>query len=297
MPRLVTHFSTLITLIGALAITLALSLGVTLPHSQAMLFSSAWNWQNDGVRVYLLDVNRTLAQPIFISRGDDLPGLPMVWSPDGERVAYVSNTQFPQTWLLNLHDLGFTHLASSITDSVLNAVWSPDGTRLAFVGIHDDQVDIYVADADGGNSHPLTRNGAGYKNLMWSPDSRQIAAESGQSSEDIVLVNVDDGRVVNLTNQPDRDLRPAWSPTGQTLAFISSRGNSGTGGTRFDLYIVDTACLALQIDCATPARRLTDDYPARSASRCWGCRCCRCAWSRKFRRSFAEYRGPPRARS
>lgn len=257
--RLITHLSTITLTAGTLVVMLALSMGQALPRSQQLLFSSARNWQDWAVGVYALDLERNIAQQFFASRSDNLPGQPILWSPDGDHIAYVSDMQHLETYLVNFRDLDVSRLAASTTDSEFNAEWSPDGRWLAFVGSADRHADIYLAEADGNQARKLTNTGAGYKNLAWSPDSRWIAAEAGESNEEIVLVDTANGKITNLTRHPAKDVRPAWSLEGSQIAFLSSRENRGTGGTRFDLYILDVECLTC------PARRLTDDHPADSA--------------------------------
>jgi Tol biopolymer transport system component len=60
---------------------------------------------------------------------------------------------------------------------------------------------------------------------------------------------------VNLTNDPAKDLRPAWSPQGGLLAFRSGQNE------RFQIYIVQTAAAGLRRLLFTEAN---DDQPAWS---------------------------------
>src|SRR5829696_7046192 len=54
----------------------------------------------------------------------------------------------------------------------------------------------------------------------WSPDGSSLALAN--SSGDILVVRLADGRVTNLTNHPAFDWAPAWSRTGK-IAFASDR--------------------------------------------------------------------------
>lgn len=263
MIRLLTQLSTMVALTGVLAVTLALGAGRAAPRGEEIIFNSSTTWQAADVNIFVLDLSRNLVLPMFQSRADNLPGLPLIWSPDGQQLAYVRSSEDDQTYLMDMQDMRPRRLAVPLTETEFNAVWSPDGQRLAFVGAEGRTIDIYIAQADGSEARNLTQNGRGYKNLMWSPDSRWIAAESLRGSEDIYLIDSLNGLVINLTDDPDKDIRPAWSPDGRELAFLSSRANRGTAGTRFDLYTLALDCVE-QLNCPQSARRLTVNHPADS---------------------------------
>jgi Tol biopolymer transport system component len=256
VSKTISSFSFLSLVTGALAVMLAIGTGPTLPHGDQLLFSSARNWQDSQVVVYTLDMLRNLAQPLLVSRSDNLPGQPVVVSPDGRRIAYVLDGQHLQTAVLDFQDLQVRTVGNDLTTEQFNPVWSPDGRSLAYVGIQDTQSNIYVTNANGDHPRLLTIIGAGYKNLVWSPDGTKIAVEVGQLNEDIGVITVSNGRVTNITRSPERDIRPSWSPDGAKIAFLSSRDNTGTGGTRFDLYVVDADC-----NPCNP-RRYTTTHPA-----------------------------------
>ncbi len=79
---------------------------------------------------------------------------------------------------------------------------------------------------------------------------RQLAyvvytAREGRTNADIYILDIDHDLQYNLTNTPEYDLQPAWSPDGARMAFISTRS---TGG---QLYVVDASGANL--------RRLTQD--------------------------------------
>jgi TolB protein len=258
MSRVVSHFSTLMILASSLGVMLALGTGHALPHGEQLLFSSAHNWQDWDVSVNVLDMSHGLAQPVFIGRSDNVPGFPIVWSPDGQHVAYVLNFPYLETDVLDFRTMGVQPLLGQAADLSFDAEWAPDGRSLAFIGIHDGVRSLYLAGADGSHPRQLTDD-PGYKNLAWSPDSSRIALEMGVGDEDIGVVAVRDGHVTRLTQDGARDIRPAWSLDGNQIAFLSSRAGVRIGGTRFDLYLTDSVC----DHCLT--RRLTDSFPADSS--------------------------------
>jgi len=59
-----------------------------------------------------------------------------------------------------------------------------------------------------------------------SPDGKQIAFSSRAGQEDVFVVNNDGSDVRQLTNDPERDRVPSWSPDGKLLYFYSVRGTA-----------------------------------------------------------------------
>ena len=96
------------------------------------------------------------------------------------------------------------------------------GEVLCYIGMAVDGTDALVAD------------GVGPK---WSPDGSRIAftdATPGPNiSTDILVLNLADGSITNLTNNfPVTDWGPVWSRDGGTIAFVSDRDGS------LDLYVM-----------------------------------------------------------
>jgi TolB protein len=74
---------------------------------------------------------------------------------------------------------------------------------------------------------------------MWSPDGNHIAVEVSNEvglggDTDVYVVDVNNGSASNLTNHPDVDIGPTWSPDGQKLAFISTRDSD-----RGEIYVIN----------------------------------------------------------
>jgi len=165
--------------------------------------------------------------------------------------------------------------------------WSPDGSRLLFVAARGGVTRLWSADRDGSSATLLPGSPTGSGEPDWSPDGGSIAfsvtRSLGAASQDTrpVLVEVtrDDykrdghpvgegstssgiwviaavgGQARALTLGTATDRRPAWSPDGRSVAFLSDRGREGRASPVNDLWRVDGAGGGRE---GEPPMRLTD---------------------------------------
>lgn len=133
--------------------------------------------------------------------------------------------------------------------------WSPDGRKLVFAaqdraepedplvwqnwhrteGFGDirHRVQIWTIDADGGEPTQVTNGDYHNGQPVWSPDGSQIAFMSNRGGReesilwsinenyDIWLVGKDGGTPMQLTSNDGPDSRPIWSPSGESIAYMS----------------------------------------------------------------------------
>jgi TolB protein len=99
--------------------------------------------------------------------------------------------------------------------------WSPDGSRLAFV---DKLNAVWTAFPDGTDQRRIFEGSITC--AQWSPDGSRIALVNDRNIEsfgldprsEIFLVNPDGSGLQRLTQAPDWDTQPVWSPDGSRLA-------------------------------------------------------------------------------
>jgi Tol biopolymer transport system component len=129
-------------------------------------------------------------------------------------------------------------------------VWSPRGDRFAFTRGGD----LFVLQVDGRGLRRLTTDGLAEHNPVWSPDGTRIAYLQQHPADnrlplgptdDVAVVELHTGDVIQLTTDPDNKRRLSWSPDGKTLAYEIHRRfgtivaliDAATGepvGNRFD---------------------------------------------------------------
>jgi CubicO group peptidase (beta-lactamase class C family) len=151
-------------------------------------------------------------------------GPPVVWSPDGRRIAFTSMRDGnSEVYVMKADGSGQRRLTRGPAQDSVRA-WSPDGRKIAFVRQRARGSDVYVVNPDGGGQRRLTRNAEPSYDVVWSPDGRKIAFLSRRDdNSEIYVMNADGSGLRNLTRDPAGDSTFAWSPDGRKIAFASKR--------------------------------------------------------------------------
>lgn len=93
-----------------------------------------------------------------------------VFSPDGTKVAFVSNRSFNgpgDIYVMNSDGSNLVNLTNSPDVGDLSPAWSPDGTKIAFSTNRDGNSEIYVMNSDGSNPMRLTTDPAADISPSW----------------------------------------------------------------------------------------------------------------------------------
>ncbi|MHC4680839.1 MAG: hypothetical protein ACYTEK_19325, partial [Planctomycetota bacterium] len=184
------------------------------------------------------------------------------FSPDGDQIAFAWRTEESDNWDIFVQQVG-TGARLQLTEHPgddLSPTWSPDGQEIAFVRWDEGfilggegQRRILKVDTLGRAEQHLhtptyaaSTAGAEFDwsegGLDWSRDGRFLAFSERSATDQpagIVLLSVKTRKTHRLTSPSppswgDRD--PAFSPDGQTLAFIR-----GTNNLVDDIFIVPVA--------------------------------------------------------
>lgn len=138
------------------------------------------------------------------------------------------------------------------------AAFSPDGRKLVFTTDRGRGWQICVADADGSHEQLLGADGGGCR-AHWSPDSRLLAFVSSKrdGKGDVWIGNPDGSGERCLTESPDYDYCPTWSPDGKKIVYAATPDKKNGN---WDLYLISVS--------GGPPIRLTHD-PARENNPYW----------------------------
>ncbi len=172
-----------------------------------------------------------------LTDSDDRDSHP-AWSPDGKRIAFISNRSPEPGFHLHVMDADGGNqriLVSSINTTEEAPLWSPNGLHIAFVArqVRDRWAYIvYTITADGSR---LTKLGAAASRPAWSPDGTRIAfIREGDMKRELHVMDPD-GRNQILLLSLERPGHPSywdeglsWSPDGSEILYGPSRGSSNS---------------------------------------------------------------------
>ena len=195
--------------------------------------------------IYVVNSDSTGAR--FISTDGTVQLRPDSWSPDGRRIAYFSigpgDASILSNYRIPLHSLLYVMNATGagqrrvLEFPVSSFAWSPDGEKLLFISAYEDPQredaeivrgsrqpvsSIYMVDLRNGQQRRITELGQ-HCSGSWSPDGAWLAISFGsERSSDIYAASLDGKHTRKLTDSATINTRPAWSPDGKTLAYISA---------------------------------------------------------------------------
>ena len=197
--------------------------------------------QGDNQRMSLLvaDADGYNEQTILTSRE---PLMSPAWSPDGQRLAYVSfENGRPAVWIQEVLT-GRREQVASYPGINGSPAWSPDGNRLALTLSKDGNPDIFILELRTGELRALTRHWSIDTEPAWSPDGQALVFTSDRGgSPQIYRVSAAGGQPERLTFDGKYNARASYAPDGQTLTLVTQDG----GG--FRVGVLDLQNRALQV--------------------------------------------------
>jgi TolB protein len=115
---------------------------------------------------------------------------------------------------------------------------SRDGRRLVFASTqHSTTADIYFTPVPGRTLTQLTTDPADDIMPSLHPMGEKIAFASNRAGNwDIYVMSTDGGQPMKVTDEPEHELHPSWSPDGRHLIYCKLGSRSG----RWEMWVVDT---------------------------------------------------------
>ncbi|MDN0073925.1 Tol-Pal system beta propeller repeat protein TolB [Crenobacter sp. SG2303] len=147
------------------------------------------------------------------------------WSPDGNKLAYVSfETKKPVVWVQDLAT-GQRRMVANFKGSNSAPAWSPDGTHLAVTLTTSGNSQVYIVPANGGSPRRLTHSSAIDTEPTWSPDGGSILFVSDRAGgPQIYRIAANGGEPQRLTYAGSYNVSPKVSPDGKSFTYIRREG-------------------------------------------------------------------------
>jgi len=182
------------------------------------------------------------------------------FSPDGRSVVWATNrgggTEIVAASLANLASARRVTVGRG-TDNT-SPSFSPDGRKIAFMSGRAGQPEVYISDSDGTNVQLLTEftiGGTSYRaSPAWSPDGRLIAYQATAGGFQIMVLNLRDRSVKQLTSAGVNE-DPSWAPDGRHIVFTSNRSGAQ------QLWVIDAESGRLRQLTHAAGARLSDWSP------------------------------------
>jgi len=178
------------------------------------------------------------------AKNDTKQNLYPSWSPGGEKIIFISNTnniysicyfnsdgsgkiteilksQKPINWITK----------NSIFEIKKEPVWSPDGNYIAYVSNKLGNDDIWIIKENGGEVKQLTSSGFNESAPTWSFDNKKIAYQILDNGTNRISIISIDGTDTMLSShneifgkeQQFNESAPKWSPDGNYIAYTSNQ--------------------------------------------------------------------------
>ena len=192
----------------------------------------------------------------------------IAWSPDGRRLAFLSDAEAPgqrQVFVTNLTDAAPRRLTKG-TGAVSGTSWSPDGRSVAVLftenaprdagplaamtpetGLVDQKVyeqRLAVIDVASGTVRQVSPADMYVHEYDWSPDGQRFVVTAAPGAGDanwyvsrLYTLAVDGGAWKEIYKPPLQMAVPRWSPDGKAVAFIGGL-MSDEGVTGGDIFLV-----------------------------------------------------------
>jgi tricorn protease len=147
------------------------------------------------------------------------------WSPDGTRIAFVSDRGGEeQIWLVPQDGGGPPEQLTTRFGVMLSApAWAPDGTRLA---IADKDGKLYVVTLADKKVVEIADDRFGFvQDYAWAPDGAHLAFSMAERNGNraLHLWSARDGQMRRVTDGTFNVRAPAWDPDGNYLYVLSER--------------------------------------------------------------------------
>jgi len=222
------------------------------PDGSKIVFQS--NRLDDNSEVYIMDSDARHIVRLTNSEGfDEAP----IWSPDGNSILFTTDRDGDhEIYIMDVNGENQRNLTNHPAyDGHPN--FSPDGQKIIFNSsrimspnhsvdssfTRTSNIELYEMNLDGSNVTRVTNYPSWDTYPDISPDGTKIAFRRRTVSNimgkdignsEVFIANRDGSEAYNITNHPEHDGWPSWSPDGTKIAFASERER----GQNWQIYTI-----------------------------------------------------------
>ncbi len=164
------------------------------------------------------------------------------WSPDGQRLAFVSSRQGgkPQIFVIDRNG-GEPRRLTNEENGAAAPAWSPDGRRICYVVATSSDRQRVPAEKAWFEAHPEAEGKGAQLRRQVSLMSRVDGRGYIDKRLHLFLIDVDsaDGKARQLTEGDYDDVGAAWSPDGALIAFLANRSDDQEHTFSSDIWTLD----------------------------------------------------------
>ncbi|NIJ68157.1 Tol-Pal system beta propeller repeat protein TolB [Xanthomonas sp. 60] len=182
--------------------------------------------RGDAMRYALMVADSDGYNPQVVVRSAE-PLLSPSWSPDGNRLAYVSFERGNSAIYIQNITTGARELITSFRGINSAPAFSPDGSKLALTLSRSGNPEIYVMDLGSKQLTQLTNHLAIDTEPTWAPDGSAVYFTSDRGGRpQVYKVSPGGGSAERVTFQGNYNAKPSVSYDGKKVVVAQGSGNS-----------------------------------------------------------------------
>ncbi len=187
-----------------------------------------------------------------------------VFSPDGEKIAFISNrNNYFDIFLMNSDG---SQLRSLLKNKIMRNIdvittkghalsWSPDGEKIVFAAEKNQRDYLYIFNLKNKKLKKLKNKLDSVSSPYFSSDGKQIVFVGMKDGiNDLYLVDINGNNLEQLTDDYFDDDYPIFYPDGKKILYVSERNK------QLDLFEIDVETVQIRQITNTPFDELSASY-------------------------------------